>query len=367
MVVSALALALAWPAVPATAAGPGIVPAAGSYLTSDTVTVNAWGSSWGGTLTVDGVRRGGGPRLSYTIDGHQVANGWHHAALTSGGGYQNGPWGGPSGSWTIESNFQMAVPPYAPSGVSVSARGSHVSVGWNRGGEPDLTGYSVSSKYGTVWVPASCANGRCGTSIKVPARAKGDLAVSVVANRVGSGPSGPAGASVRLIPARPKPRKNPTPSVSAQASSPGGTASEKAKDTAEQPAPQPSESLIPPVLGSSDLSNVDSTTEVTPVASLHSEGNTAISRLIIAWIIVFVFGLVLVGAHFYTAANRGRRRRAALLREGQRSRHRRQLAAPRSEPEIILERTDTVRLSLPGGRTGASAESESTYFRSEWT
>jgi hypothetical protein len=216
MALPALVLVLAGPAVPAEAAGPWISPGNGAYLTSDTVTVNAqvttygyggYGNGGGGVLIVDGVRRAFGRDLSYTIDGHQVANGRHYAIATSG--YQ--------GPWSVQTTFNMAVPPYAPGGVSVSASGTTVRVSWNKGGEPDLTGYSVNSRYGTLWVPASCPDGRCEASFKVPASADGDLPVSVVANRTGSGPSGPSGGSVRLVAApKPKPHKTRTEQVVAR-------------------------------------------------------------------------------------------------------------------------------------------------------
>jgi hypothetical protein len=323
------------------------------------VTVNAQGTNGGGALTVDGVQRGFGYRLSYTIDGHQVANGRHHAVVvTSNGGY--GGWGGGPQSYSrTESTFNMVVPAYAPAGVSVSVSGNTVKVGWNRGPEPDLTGYSVRSRYGTTSVSASCSGGRCGTSFRVPAGASGDLPVSVVANRALSGPSLPSSASARLVAApasKPKPRKSPTPDVTVQEVSPGETTAGEGKDDTGQPSDAviPEQSVEPPVW------SPEPGTEVTSVASLDSdEGESTSSRLMMAWLFVFVFVLAVLGARFGATARRRRRREEALLRNssGPKSRHRRQTLALGAGPEVIHKWNETARLSPPSGRARDSFSS----------
>jgi hypothetical protein len=365
MAVPALALILAAPAaaataataasaqgsyVPAAAAAPWITPANGSTVISDMVTVTAQGSPYGGFLMLDGVRRAAGGRLSYTLDGHRVANGWHHAvAVTSNGGYGNpGPWGGGGGAGysRSESTFNLAVPPYPPAGVSVSASGTTVKVGWNRGIEPDLTGYSISSKYGTTSASASCSNGRCGTSFKVPAGASGDLRVNVVAKRAGSGPSIAVGASVRLVaPSKPKPRESPIPNVTVQESSPEEAKAGEKDGTGQESNVAVSEPSVEPPEWSPAPG-----TEVTSVASLESEGKSTSSRLMMAWIFVFIFVLGLLGAHFGAAARRRRRRQEALLNSGPKSRHRRQPLALGAGPDVVLKWNETVRLDRPIGR-----------------
>jgi hypothetical protein len=357
MALPALVLVLAGPAVPAEAAGPWISPGNGAYLTSDTVTVNAqvttygyggYGNGGGGVLIVDGVRRAFGRDLSYTIDGHQVANGRHYAIATSG--YQ--------GPWSVQTTFNMAVPPYAPGGVSVSASGTTVRVSWNKGGEPDLTGYSVNSRYGTLWVPASCPDGRCEASFKVPASADGDLPVSVVANRTGSGPSGPSGGSVRLVAApKPKPHKTSAKPAPVPKPAPSKSSPVKEKTKTEAAEPPPDTAAIPQPSYDTWMPSSASPAVVTPVASVHHEENVTRNRLMIAWALVIVFVLIIVCVHFANSIRQQRRRRIALAGNSPKSRHRRQTPAPRPQPEIILERRDTTRLALPGGRTGESLSS----------
>jgi hypothetical protein len=363
----ALMIILAGPVVPAAAAGAWISPANGAYLTSDTVTVNAqvpafgyggWGGGgWGGgggggVLVVDGVQRAYGRDMSYMIDGHQIPNGRHYAIATSG--YQ--------GPWTVQSTFEMAVPAYPPAGVHVTVSGTTVNVGWNRGGEPDLTGYSVSSRYTTLWVSAACTGGWCGTNFKVPADANGDLQVSVVANRAGSGPSGPSFGSVRLVAApkpkpKPKPHKSPTKAAPVQDPSPSKSPKTKTKAKAKATA-QPFDTAPQPSAEPSFLTVTPPAEVVTPVASLHDEGNATKNRLMIAWAFVIVFVIVVVSTHFGASVRLHQRRRAALTGSGPKSRHRRQALAPGHEPEIaVLERKETAWLALPLGRTNESLNS----------
>ena len=364
----ALVLALAGPAVPAEAAGPWISPGNGAYLTSDTVTVNArlatfgyggggygYGGGGGGVLTVDGVRRAFGHELSYTIDGHQVPNGRHYAIATSG--YQ--------GPWSVQTSFVMAVPPYAPAGVSVSVSGATtINVSWNRGGEPDLTGYSVSTRYGTLWVPASCPDGRCGVSFKVPNSADGDLPVSVVANRVGSSPSGPSGGTVRIVVPKPKSRPHKSPAKTVPAPKPAPSTSspgkEKTKAKTKETEQPPNAAVFPQPSYDTWMPTEVSPAVVNPVAAVHDqsdEGNVTRNRLMIAWALVIVFVLILVGLHFVNSIRHQRHRRTVLAGSGPKSRHRRQTPALKPPPEIILERRDNGRLALPGGRTNENLSS----------
>ncbi|MEO5873606.1 MAG: hypothetical protein ABIQ26_01275, partial [Streptosporangiaceae bacterium] len=363
MAVSVLGLVLVAPAGSAAAAGPSVSPANGARITSDTVTVTTRSSLLGGSLTVDGVRRDSGiGTLRYTIDGHQVANGSHSVVARTGLLAKS----------RTESTFQMAVPAYAPSGVSVSVSGSTVSVGWNRGGEPDLTGYTVSSRYGSGSTSANCANGRCALSFQVPATAGGDLPVSVVAHRTGSGPSGPSGGTAKLV-ATARPGSGPAPSSSA-ATTPAPSAGAKNKDKSlvraadKLTSPQPTE-------GGAPLPSLAPQSETTPVSSIQNEADPASDGILKAGIFAVFLVVVLVCAHFGTWGYR-QRRRAALVLSGRKARHGRKRRGRRpAQAAPGLDRDEAGRLTPPNERAhevlaslGYSPDAEAEPdFRPPWT
>ncbi|MDX6741272.1 hypothetical protein [Actinocorallia sp. A-T 12471] len=174
------------------AAAPDISPGDGAVVTDSTVTVSAKAGLTGGTLIVDGQQRasGRGETLTFTIDGHAVANGTHTVEMTGLIRANRG-----------KATFRMAVPAYAPAGVVAVAAGRNLSVVWQPNPEPDVTGYSVAtSAGGSAKASADCPDGRCTAALKLPASASGELTVTVVAHRAGAGDSG-AGAAKLVLPA----------------------------------------------------------------------------------------------------------------------------------------------------------------------
>ncbi|GAB3660247.1 hypothetical protein GCM10027589_21890 [Actinocorallia lasiicapitis] len=192
LVAAPLALAVLGPAVPAdaqSAAKPTITPGNGQVVTSSTVTISVKSGFVGGKLVVDGVLRdqGANKNLTWSFNGHNRRNGPVKVMLQD-----------PVPFNSVESTFVLAVPPSAPSGVQAKVSGNKITVSWNRGGEPDLTGYSVTTSLGggkSVGV-GSCG-GRCTTTLSVGA-AGGQLGIQVVAKRRGAEPSGATSRTVRL-------------------------------------------------------------------------------------------------------------------------------------------------------------------------
>ncbi|GAA0939440.1 hypothetical protein GCM10009550_07970 [Actinocorallia libanotica] len=158
-------------------------------ITSSSVTVRVKSAPGGGTLYVDGVPVAAGKNkiLQYTINGRTTANGTHRVRLEA-----------TSGLWwdAASSTFQMKVPASAPSGVTASASGNKVTVRWQKGSEPDLTGYTLSGDLGTRNVSAGSCGAQCSVTLK--ASAGGQATIQVVAKRSGAAPSGATTRTVRL-------------------------------------------------------------------------------------------------------------------------------------------------------------------------
>ncbi|WP_460369796.1 Ig-like domain-containing protein, partial [Actinocorallia lasiicapitis] len=162
------------------AAAPRISPSDGSTVTTGTVTVRAWASLLGGKLVVDGDVKasGSGEWLTYTLDGHAVANGTHKVELRA-----DLPWD--AGTAT----FAMAVPAVAPVGLSATLDGATASVSWAQNPEPDVTGYTLTANGDSKNIDAGSCGGRCTATFAVPAGATGTLPVTVRALRAKAGPS----------------------------------------------------------------------------------------------------------------------------------------------------------------------------------
>ncbi len=173
----------------AAAAEPVITPASGSVITSSSVTIRVKSAVGGGTLYVDGrpVDTGKNEWLTYTINGKTTPNGTHKVKLAA-----VLPWDEAS------STFRMEVPASAPSGVTASVKGSKVTVRWNKGGEPDLTGYTLSGDLGSRSVSAKACGAQCSVTLTAPATASGQATIQVVARRAGAAPSGASTRTVRL-------------------------------------------------------------------------------------------------------------------------------------------------------------------------
>ncbi|MCD0450610.1 hypothetical protein LO762_15630 [Actinocorallia sp. API 0066] len=173
----------------AAAAAPKISPANGSVITSPTVTISVRTAPAGGTLYVDGrpVAQGRNQTLTYTLDGRTEPNGSHTVRLEA-----LLPWDAAS------STFKMAVPAATPSGLTVAASGKKVTVRWNKGDEPDLTGYTVSGDLGTKNVSAGSCGAQCSATFSAAGTASGKATVSVVAKRSGAAASGASSRTVRV-------------------------------------------------------------------------------------------------------------------------------------------------------------------------
>jgi hypothetical protein len=202
--VTLLVVVVGGPGLPdrAHAAESGLSPSTGTLVTSETVTVSVHAPEAGGELKVDGVVRDSGAdqMLTYTIDGSEVRNGAHSVEFAAGGLFHD-----------EFSSFWMAAPAAPPSGVTAELSGRTVTVTWDEGTEPDLTGYTVTSPLGTKTLSA----GTHSTTFAVPAAATGSLSVGVVAERSGgAAASDPSTSTVVLKPTLVEPEPAPAPSPS---------------------------------------------------------------------------------------------------------------------------------------------------------
>ncbi len=207
------------------AADPQITPGNGEVVTSSSVTIRVRSAPGGGTLYVDGVPVAAGKNklLQYTINGRTTPNGTHRVRLEA---TSRLPWDAAS------STFRMAVPASAPSGVTASADGNKVTVRWQKGSEPDLTGYTLSGDLGTRSVSAGSCGGQCSVTLKAPATVSGQATIQIVAKRSQAAPSGATVRTVRLK------------GTAAQPPAPGN---------ANAPAPGPAPSYTPPNTGQNPL------------------------------------------------------------------------------------------------------------------
>ncbi|WP_157963556.1 hypothetical protein [Actinocorallia populi] len=211
------------------AAAPQISPADGSVITASSVTIRVKSAPGGGTLYVDGVPVATGKNrvLQYTINGRTEPNGTHRVRLSATSGL---PWDAAS------STFRMAVPASAPSGVTASAKGNKVTVRWQKGDEPDLTGYTLSGDLGSRSVSAGSCGAQCSVTLTAPASANGQATIQVAAKRSGAAPSGATTRTVRLK------------GTAAQPQAPGnGNAPQGPGSSNYTPPPNPQNPLFPTV------------------------------------------------------------------------------------------------------------------------
>jgi hypothetical protein len=200
------------------AAAPKITPANGSVVTSSTVTIRVKTALGGGTLYVDGrpVKTGKNTWLTYTINGKTRPNGPVRVELKSPTLL---PWD------EDRSTFRMAVPASAPSGVTAAVKGNKVTVRWQKGSEPDLTGYTLSGDLGTRNISASSCGAQCSVTLTAPATASGQATIQLVAKRAGAAPSGATTRTVKVQgtgPAAPPNSGNNGNGNGAPAPAPGG-------------------------------------------------------------------------------------------------------------------------------------------------
>lgn len=197
------------------AAAPKITPANGSVITSASVTIRVKAALGGGTLYVDGrpVRTGKNEWLTYTINGKTRPNGTVRVELKSPALL---PWD------EARSTFRMAVPASAPSGVTASAKGGKVTVRWQKGSEPDLTGYTLSGDLGTRNISASSCGAQCSVTLAVPATARGQATIQLVAKRSGAAPSGATTRTVKVQGTAPAPPNSGNNNGAPPAPAPGG-------------------------------------------------------------------------------------------------------------------------------------------------
>ncbi|WP_344448503.1 hypothetical protein [Actinocorallia aurantiaca] len=178
------------PAQAKAAAAPQITPASGSVITSSSVTIRVKSAAGGGTLHVDGrpVATGKNKWLTYTINGKTTPNGTVKVKLDA-----LIPWDEAS------STFRMAVPASAPSGVTASVTANNkVTVKWNKGTEPDLTGYTLSGDIGSKSISAGSCGAQCSVTLAAGPSASGQATIQVVAKRSGAAASGATTRTVRL-------------------------------------------------------------------------------------------------------------------------------------------------------------------------
>lgn len=94
-----------------------------------------------------------------------------------------------SGGVDDRQTFTLRVPPRRPSAVSIRVEDADsVRIRWDRGAEPDITGYVVvdasGSKVQRVSAAEGCDDGSCATVVQVPASRKGErVAYTVRARR----------------------------------------------------------------------------------------------------------------------------------------------------------------------------------------
>ncbi|WP_433249667.1 hypothetical protein ACQPYK_02795 [Streptosporangium sp. CA-135522] len=113
----------------------------------------------------------GDRKVSYSWDPRDRPNGSYEIRLEQKGKILGGEWHQTSETLT------QAVPPAPPSGVAARLQGDHAVVTWNKGAEPDLQGYEISTsqtgKVGSVQVGSACSGGSCRATLSVPAKAAG--------------------------------------------------------------------------------------------------------------------------------------------------------------------------------------------------
>ena len=159
--------------------------------------------------------------------GSSTPNGVYNATLTRGGNAVT--------SRSYYTNFGVAT----PDGFAAQGSGARdVSFSWNKGSEPDLTGYSLSDSSGgllaDINVADSCSGSTCSHSLSYPSDNPGSHGYALVAHRSGGSggtlTSGRATSSATLAtPPRPTPTPTPGPSSSP---SPGGGGGSSAGGTA---------------------------------------------------------------------------------------------------------------------------------------
>jgi hypothetical protein len=162
------------------------------YTATKSFTIRAKTAAGGGSLLIDGAPHGYGKNatLSYVFDGHSQSNGKHTIKVQ---GTNTLLW------WDSATvTFTSAVPALPPSGVSATVSGSKVTVTWNQGQEPDITGYKLSSSVKSFTVGnGACGGTQCSKTFDA-GKSSGTLAISVSALRRGAGASPARQTSAKL-------------------------------------------------------------------------------------------------------------------------------------------------------------------------
>jgi hypothetical protein len=193
MVAAPLVAGVLLPGTPADAAAVGAkIYVANGYVATHSFTIKAKTAAGGGSLLIDGASHGYGKNttLSYAFDGHSQSNGRHTIKVQ---GTNTLLW------WDSASvTFTSAVPAAPPSGLSAAVSGSKVTVTWNQGQEPDITGYRLSSSVKSFTVgTGACGGTQCSKTFNA-GTASGTLAISVAALRRGAAASAARQTSAKL-------------------------------------------------------------------------------------------------------------------------------------------------------------------------
>ncbi|MBG0827269.1 hypothetical protein HS041_05780 [Planomonospora sp. ID67723] len=143
--------------------------------------------------------------VTYTWDPGDRPNGSYEIKLVQRGKLLGSKW-----DETSETLVQ-AVPPATPGGVAVRLQGDQAVVTWDKGSEPDLRGYEISTsqtgRVGGVQADSACGGGSCKATLAVPAKAAGQrIGFTVQALRSDGGggtlASGQSAAATVSIPAK---------------------------------------------------------------------------------------------------------------------------------------------------------------------
>ncbi len=204
----------------------------------------------GGAVVVASAGSGGlnGGTLEYLLDTRCWSAGAPAATCA-------GPRPAPNGTWTVSqsggttdsSTFALRVPPASPAGVVAAATSpTQATVSWQRGAEPDLTGYTVLEGASTVAETpvAECSAGSCSATVSYAAQGSGRHSYTVRARRSdGSGGSLTSGASApasTTLTAPPTAASSPGPGASPAGSpQPGSSAAPQPGTSAAPGSPRP--------------------------------------------------------------------------------------------------------------------------------
>lgn len=194
------------------------------------------------------------------------------AACAPGSGVPavNGSWSvslqltDPSGAVSTQSfPFVLAIPPAPVTGVTATSSGENVTVAWNPGTEPDLTGYQVltaaDQPVGNWLTPAeACASSPCSTSFAVAGPGTYQFVVrderSTAPNSSQSIVSADSSAASVTVPADPSPAASPASSPPpASGSAPGATSAPGGSGSGGSPGSSANGGSAPPPATASEL------------------------------------------------------------------------------------------------------------------